>query len=305
MEWESRTASGVTLGADNCITQSQKLKGLRLCLDKADDWDFDVFELEKEADGYPLQVLTWHVFQKHNLIDEFNLDRIKLINFLRQVEAGHMENPYHNATHVADVVQSMHCILSKGGLRKFVSRMEVLAGLLAACIHDFEHRGFNNDFLIKTQDDWAIDSNDKSPNESHHLASAWKILRNPEANFIHRMPHAQQVQLRKLVIDMVLATDMAEHMAIVSRLKTDLQKVQHQHLENLIRGLQGAIKIADIGHLYAAHHVHVKWSERLEEEMWLQGDVEKARNMKVSFLMDRDKPGVTKSQPGLAISCLS
>eukprot|EP00960_Hanusia_phi_P066838 766484-Hanusia_phi.AAC.2 len=85
MEWEQRTASGITLGADNCITQSQKLKGLRLCLDKADDWDFDVFELEKEADGYPLQVLTWHVFQKHNLIEEFNLDRIKLINFLRQV----------------------------------------------------------------------------------------------------------------------------------------------------------------------------------------------------------------------------
>ena len=26
------------------------------------------------------------------------------------------------------------------------------------------------------------------------------------------------------------------------------------------------------------------------------GDVEKQRNMKVSFLMDRDKPGVTKSQ---------
>ena len=128
--------------------------------------------------------------------------------------------------------------------------------------------GFNNDFLIKTQDDWAIDSNDKygsafepgevltslpcrSPNESHHLASAWKILRNPEANFIHRMPHAQQVlpaslflfpspltsqtqvQLRKLVIDMVLATDMAEHIAIVSRLKTDLQKVQHQHFASV------------------------------------------------------------------------
>eukprot|EP00960_Hanusia_phi_P066837 766484-Hanusia_phi.AAC.1 len=124
--------------------------------------------------------------------------------------------------------------------------------------------GFNNDFLIKTQDDWAIDSNDKSPNESHHLASAWRILRNPESNFIHRMPHAQQVQLRKLIIEMVLATDMAEHMAIVSRLKTDLQKRLEnpddgiegpppENLKTLV--LQGAIKIADIGHLYAAHHV--------------------------------------------------
>ncbi len=34
--------------------------------------------------------------------------------------------------------------------------------------------------------------------------------------------------------------------------------------------LQGAIKMADIGHLYAGTDVHLKWSERLEEEMWRQ-----------------------------------
>ena len=48
--------------------------------------------------------------------------------------------------------------------------------------------------------------------------------------------------------------------------------------------VQGAIKVADIGHLYAELSVHIKWSERLEEEMWRQGDVEKARNMKVLSL---------------------
>ena len=70
----------------------------------------------------------------------------------------------------------------------------------------------------------AIDANDKSPNESHHLSAAFRILRNPECNFLHRMPQQQQQQLRKLMIELVLATDMAEHMAIVSRLKTDVLK---------------------------------------------------------------------------------
>ena len=50
---------------------------------------------------------------------------------------------------------------------------------------------------------------------------------------------------------------------------------------------QGAIKVADIGHLYAELSVHIEWSERLEEEMWRQGDVEKERNMKVSCLSHR------------------
>eukprot|EP00802_Teleaulax_amphioxeia_P001333 Tamp_01335.p1 GENE.Tamp_01335~~Tamp_01335.p1 ORF type:complete len:712 (+),score=206.96 Tamp_01335:78-2213(+) len=287
----------------------QKLNSLRVVLDKADEWRFDVFELERETDGLPLQVLAWHVLMKHRLIEEFNIDHVKLINFLRQIETGHLDNPYHNATHVADVVQSMHCIITKGGLDKLLARIEILAALLAATIHDFEHRGFNNDFLIKTQDDWAIDANDKSPNESHHLSAAFRILRNPECNFLHRMPQQQQQQLRKLMIELVLATDMAEHMAIVSRLKTDVLKRLETPDDNFEVGeevgeplksliLQAAIKVADIGHLYAPQDVHIRWSERLEEEMWLQGDVEKRRNMKVSFLMDRDKPGVTKSQPG-------
>jgi len=30
-----------------------------------------------------------------------------------------------------------------------------LAALLAACIHDIEHRGVTNDFLVKTKDKWA------------------------------------------------------------------------------------------------------------------------------------------------------
>ena len=36
--------------------QANQLQGLRTVLDKADNWDFDIFELELEADGLPLQV---------------------------------------------------------------------------------------------------------------------------------------------------------------------------------------------------------------------------------------------------------
>eukprot|EP00960_Hanusia_phi_P060189 764431-Hanusia_phi.AAC.2 len=134
---------------------------------------------------------------------------------------------------------------------------------------------------------------------------SFRILRQPECNFLHQMPQAQLAHLRKLVIEMVMATDMGEHMvnaaaassdssltlmqAIVSKLKTDLQKRLENPdddigsdppdaLKTLV--LQGAIKVADIGHLYADHEVHIQWSERLEEEMWRQGDVEKQREMK-------------------------
>jgi hypothetical protein len=44
--------------------------------------------------------------------------------------------------------------------------------------------------------------------------------------------------------------------------------------------------------------VNIRWVACLEEEFFNQGDREKAAGIPVSPLMDRDKPGVSKSQPG-------
>ena len=61
-----------------------------------------------------------------------------------------------------------------------------------------------------------------------------------------------------------------------------------------------ALKCADLGHLASPQRVHRKWVHLLEEEMFRQGDLEKARGYPVSPLMDRDKGGITKSQPGVS-----
>ena len=42
----------------------------------------------------------------------------------------------------------------------------------------------------------------------------------------------------------------------------------------------------------------------MEEEMFQQGDLEKERGYPVSPLMDRDKGGITKSQPGVRIGAV-
>ena len=71
--------------------------------------------------------------------------------------------------------------------------------------------------------------------------------------------------------------------------------------------LQMALKCADLGHLASAEGVHLKWVGLLEEEMFRQGDKEKARGYPVSPLMDRTKTGITRSQPGVSLPpmCIS
>merc|ERR1712051_903813 len=62
--------------------------------------------------------------------------------------------------------------------------------------------------------------------------------------------------------------------------------------------LQGAMKCADLGHLTLGWDDHLQWVQRLEQEFFSQGDREKEESLPVSFLMDKEKPGVTKTQVG-------
>ena len=64
--------------------------------------------------------------------------------------------------------------------------------------------------------------------------------------------------------------------------------------------MQVALKCADVSHLAADPVLHHKWAVRLEEEMFRQGDLERAKNMAVSPLMDRHSSagGITRTQAG-------
>lgn len=63
--------------------------------------------------GCPLLHLGLHLFQKHHLIEHFDLNVLKLHKFLTLIEDNyHPENSYHNSTHAADVAQALHCLIS-------------------------------------------------------------------------------------------------------------------------------------------------------------------------------------------------
>ena len=47
------------------------------------------------------------------------------------------------------------------------------SSIIAGAIHDFEHMGYNNLFLSQTQHEWAINYNDQSVCENHHVAASF------------------------------------------------------------------------------------------------------------------------------------
>eukprot|EP00741_Cyanophora_paradoxa_P007722 tig00001187_g7471.t1 len=189
-------------------------------LEKLGEWEaFDIFEVAERANGCILAAVQLSLFRRHGLLHEFHLDEKKLLSWFLTIGSGYREsNPYHNQIHAADVSQSFEVILQRG-LAKHLTKLDLLAAFIGVAIHDYEHPGLNNNFQVTTGSPLAILYNDRSPLESHHVAAAWRSIREPQHDFLRSLPKSQYRELRRLVIDMVLSTDMTQHFEVLGHFK--------------------------------------------------------------------------------------
>lgn len=152
-------------------------------------------------------------------------------------------------------------------------------------------------------------------NENHHVAAAFALMQHPDNNFLSQLSPIQYRRLRSIVVELVLGTDAAEGNKILkvftehldaedNSIKTpSTDQLQSPYMPTTVQettsALQIMLKCADLGHLALEWDAHVAWVERLETEFFAQGDMEKTLEFpEISFLMDRDRPGVSKTQTG-------
>jgi len=273
-------------------------------------WYLDLQRLDAFSKNRPLSTLGCHLFEHLGLIASLSLDRERVAEFFKQIEAGYDSTiPYHNALHAASVMHCVYALLENGGLAETLApslgkdvQLLRMSCLVAAAVHDYGHLGLSNDFLVKTSHERALRYNDEHVNENHHAAAALAVLSQPECNFLRELPKEDFRWVRALVIRLVMGTDMAGHGDILKSL-SELKSAEDRGVDPMSEKeafliLQGAMKCADLGHLTLRWEDHLQWVRRLEQEFFRQGDQEKEEGLPVSFLMDREKPGVTKTQVG-------
>jgi len=78
--------------------------------------------------------------------------------------------------------------------------------------------------LINIQDEMSILYNDQRVLENHHLAKAWELLLKPENNFLKNFDKKEFLKIRKLIIELVLATDLSQHNQLLSSFKDKVNK---------------------------------------------------------------------------------
>lgn len=120
---------------------------------------------------------------------------------------------------------------------------------------------------------------------------------------------------RKRMVGVILATDMAKHMEDLDTVKRRIEQlgitreakngdkfVNRETKQQLFDSQQHLLEIslhaADVSPPTRDFEITHEWTYLLFDEFFKQGDAEKAQNLPVSFLCDRETTNVAGSQPG-------
>ena len=155
---------------------------------------FDAFNFEQVLNENALQFLTFKIFKHHNFFDLYHIPQDYLINFTGELQMGYFkDNPYHCVTHILDSLQGMHFIMSNGDIHKHIKRHDMFGVMIACLIHDYEHPGYSNQFIVRAKHPLAIRYSDISVLENHHLAAGFSILFTyPKCNVMENMQYELQ-----------------------------------------------------------------------------------------------------------------
>ncbi|TNN38474.1 cAMP-specific 3',5'-cyclic phosphodiesterase 4D [Liparis tanakae] len=161
----------------------------------------------------------------------------------------HADVAYHNNIHAADVVQSIHVLLSTPAL---------------------------------------------------------ELLQEKNCDIFQNLSKKQRDSLRKMVIDMVLATDMSKHMNFLADMKTmvETKKVTSlgvlllDNYSDRIQVLQNMLHCADLSNPTKPLELYRQWTDRIMGEFFTQGDRERDKGMDVSPMCDKHNASIEKNQVG-------
>uniref|UniRef100_A0A3Q3FHP2 Phosphodiesterase n=1 Tax=Labrus bergylta TaxID=56723 RepID=A0A3Q3FHP2_9LABR len=276
-------------------------------LEDVNRWGIDIFKVAEYSGNRPLTVTMYTIFQERDLLKSFKIPIDTFITFTMTLEDHYRADvAYHNNIHAADVVQSTHVLLSTPALEAVFTDLEILAALFASAIHDVDHPGVSNQFLINTNSELALMYNDSSVLENHHLAVGFKLLQEDNCDIFENLSKKQRQSLRKMVIDMVLATDMSKHMNLLADLKTmvETKKVTSlgvlllDNYSDRIQVLQNMVHCADLSNPTKPLELYRAWTDRIMVEFFTQGDRERDKGMEISPMCDKQNASIEKSQVG-------
>ncbi|KAF5883529.1 cGMP-inhibited 3',5'-cyclic phosphodiesterase A isoform X2, partial [Clarias magur] len=191
---------------------------------------------------------------------------------------------------------------SYGCLSGLIPALELMALYVAAAMHDYDHPGRTNAFLVATSAPQAVLYNDRSVLENHHAASAWNLfMSHADYNFLASLDHVDFKRFRFLVIEAILATDLKKHFDFLAEFNAKVgdegcSGIDWSNENDRLLVCQMCIKLADVNGPLKQKDLHLQWTEGIVNEFYEQGDEEASLDLPISPFMDRSAPQLAKLQ---------
>ncbi len=287
-------------------------------LSKIDSPDFDIFSLDSLTDAKGSLFVAEEIIDRLDIVKSEIIERDILKNFLNEIVENYsrVNAYYHNDLHAADVMQTLYTMLIKGNLKAKMklddlSKFAIIIGALG---HDLKHPGQNNMFHITTRSKIAIRYNDKSVLENYHIANIFKIAKEDKYNIFKPFRPEEYRIMRRRIVEGILATDMKKHQKVIGKIKnraevysikngknfnkmfneTDANKLfdAQQEVLNML------IHSADISNPAKPSKISQQWTDKVYEEFFRQGDLEKKLEIPISMMCDRLTTNVNQAMIG-------
>jgi len=170
----------------------------------------------------------------------------------------------------------------------------IAALLVAALVHDTNHPGCMNGYLVATEH--ALAADDKTAVlERHHAAMALALLDRPDLDFLCTLAPDDRTRFVGLIRDIILATDVT---TTVPRTKEFGALVGEGGTPSTYQVVEMIIKAADISNPTRPLAVYERWVTGVMAEFFAQGDAEREKGLPISMLCDRDTVVLAKAQVG-------
>ena len=177
--------------------------------------DFDILKINDQS---VLRLVVYHWFSKSSNLADLRISRGALSEYIREVSKYYRPNPFHNFQHAAAVTHYLFVLLNKIQAHKLFSPLNIFVIMLCALVHDVDHPGNTNLFEINSSSELALLYNDQSVLENHHCSTAFLLLRKPGANVLSKLDTDIQKEVRRFMINAILATDMSKHASLLDEM---------------------------------------------------------------------------------------
>lgn len=271
-------------------------------LTKIELLSFDIFELRTATSGNELVTVINYLMEKHDFYDKLRIVKDKFRKYSIVIQSMYNPIAYHNKTHASDVCQTCYYFMTTCKFRERgkMTDLDQCVLLISGFVHDTDHPGYNNQYMVSTRDKIALRYNDKSVLENHHISVAFStMLKSSETRIFENFTNTEFEIMRSSMIDLVLATDNIRHFSDLNYLKARLTMSDFDPGEKDKKEITNyLIHLADISNPTKPWKLCYKWIDLLFVEFFHQGDKEREKNIKISFLMDRYTTNIAGAQGG-------